>query len=177
VGGSARAKQQTVTMLHHRIQSKPQCHFCGAFLAAVGVAVLLVSCSPSVKAPRKSTEIRLKNVERAIRLLEEANHATIAEQLRGISGGTTLQDKWELLLVDDAGKLEMESNNIREVLCRDAWGNRFNLDFKTNLVASGASAALLNSTFDLIVWSSGPNGSNEFGNGDDVVFPSPVASK
>lgn len=164
-------------MCHHRIQRKPQCHFCGAFLTAVGVAVLLVSCSPSAKAPRKSTEIRLKNVERAIRLLEEANHATIAEQLRGISAGMTLHDKWELLLVDDAGRLGMESKDIREVLCRDAWGNRFNLDFKTNLVASGASAALLNSTFDLAVWSSGPNGSNEFGNGDDVVLRSPVANK
>lgn len=112
-----------------------------------------------------------------MQILQEANHATIPEQLSEISGGTNLQDKWELLLVDDAGRLEMESKDIREVLCRDAWGNRFNLDFKTNLVASGASAALLNSTFDLAVWSSGPNGSNEFGNGDDVVLPSPVANK
>lgn len=166
-----------MTMRYHTVQGMRKRKVQRAFLAVTGVAVLLVSCSPSVKAPKKSTEIRLKNVERAIRLLEEANHATIAEQMRGISSGTTLQDKWELLLVDDAGRLEMESKDIREVLCRDAWGNRFNVDFKTNLTTRGASATLLNSTFDFVVWSSGPNGSNELGNGDDLVLPSPAANK
>lgn len=73
--------------------------------------------------------------------------------------------------MDDAGRLEMESKDILEVLCRDAWGNRFNIDFKTNLIPRGASAALLNTSFDLVVWSSGRNGTNEFGNGDDVVLP------
>jgi hypothetical protein len=71
----------------------------------------------------------------------------------------------------------MEAKDIREFLCRDAWGHPFKVDFKTNLVAHEASAALLNGTFDLVVWSSGPNGSNECGYGDDLVLPSRPATE
>jgi hypothetical protein len=164
-------------MRHHRVYRLRKRPFRAALLAVSSLVVFLVSCSPSAKAPKKNTEIRLKYVERAIRLLEEANHTTIGDQLRGISGGTTLQDKWELLLVDHAGRLKMESKDIRDVLCRDTWGNRFNVESKTNLITHGASRALLNASFDLVVFSSGPNGSNEFGNGDDVVFSPPAMNK
>lgn len=112
-------------------------------------------------------------------LLEEKNQATISEQLLGISGGTTLQDKWERLLVEEAGWVRMEPEEIRKAFCFDAWGRRLNLDFKTNLVAKGASASLLSNTFDVVIWSSGPNGTNELGNGDDIdiVFTLSAANK
>lgn len=138
---------------------------------------ILVSCSPETPAPKAATVSRLKHVYSVIQALEEANHATIGEQLRGISGDAPLQRKWELLLLDDAGRLEMEAKDIREFLCRDGYGNLFNVDFRTNVVAHGAVPALTKTAYDVVVWSSGRNGTNEFGNGDDVVWLPPTANK
>jgi hypothetical protein len=79
--------------------------------------------------------------------------------------------------MDDAGRVEMELKGVREFLCGDAWGNRLNVDLKTNLVARGASAALLNTDFGSIVWLSGSDATNEFGDSDDVIRPSPPTNK
>lgn len=114
------------------------------------------------------------NIEGVIRALEETNHTTIAEQLRAIPAGMTLGDKWEPLLIDNAAKLEMNPKEIQEFLIRDVWENRFNLELETNLVAQGASNSLLNTPFDLVTWSSGPNGKNELCNGDDIVLQPPI---
>jgi hypothetical protein len=144
----------------------------------LGLAIFLTSCAPPyTPAPKAGTIARLKNVHRAIQVLEEANRATIGEQLRGIPGDATLQRKWELLLLDDAGTLEMEAKDIREFLCCDGYGNLFNVDFTTNVVAHRASPGLTNTACDVVVWSSGRNGTNEFGNGDDVVWLPPTPNK
>ena len=156
---------------------KPFCmKNCVKHLAVLILGGILMSCSPETPAPKAVTVSRLKNVQRAIQVLEEANRATIGQQLRGVSGDT-LQRKWELLLLDDAGRLQMEDKDIREFLCRDGYGNLFNVDFTTNVVAHGASPGLTNTACDVVVWSSGRNGTNEFGNGDDVVWSPPTASK
>jgi hypothetical protein len=131
---------------------------------------VIAACKPRSTAKGVSTITRIKNANLAIELLEKANHSTISEQLAGVAGGTTLQDKWEQLLVDNVAILKIEPKNVREGLVFDYWGNRFNLDFKSNLVAHQASAALLDTSFNFVIWSSGANGTNEFGNGDDV-FP------
>jgi len=120
--------------------------------------------------------VRLKYVEYAIRTLEKENQATIADQLREISGGENLQEKWEILLIGNALKLETDANDIRRSLCLDYWGNRFNVDFKSNLTASTVTTALARSPFDVVIWSSGENGTNEFGKGDDVVPPLPTGN-
>ncbi|MCO5053107.1 MAG: hypothetical protein M9920_12480 [Verrucomicrobiae bacterium] len=146
-------------------------------MAVLLLSSILVSCSPETPAPKAVTISRLKNVQRAIQVLEEANRATIGQQLHGISGDTTLQRKWELLLLEDAGRLQMEEKDIREFLCRDGYGNLLNVDFTTNVVAHGASPGLTSTACDVVVWSSGRNGTNEFGNGDDVVWSPPTASR
>jgi hypothetical protein len=150
---------------------------CPKHLAVLLLSGVLASCSPETPAPKAATVSRLKNVCSTIQVLEEANHTTIGQQLRGIAGDATLQRKWELLLLDDAGRLQMEEKDIREFLCRDGYGNLFNVDFTTNVVAHAGSASLTNTPFDVVVWSSGRNGTNEFGNGDDVVWSPPTPNK
>jgi hypothetical protein len=120
---------------------------------------------------------RLKEVQYAVRTLEDANHETIAGQLREISRGSTLQEKWEILLWDNAAKLDIRTNTIRQSLCFDYWGNRFNVELKANLGSETISKALSQSPFDVAIWSSGANGTNEFGNGDDVVLLLPAGNK
>ena len=123
---------------------------------------------------RGETGARLLQVKFAMRMLEEAHGMSIGEQLRCISGGANLQEKWELLVSNNASLLGRDPSRICEWLCYDGWGNRFNVEFKTNLLSRKVSQelrqALRNSGFDVMIWSSGPNGTNDFGYKDDIVL-------
>jgi hypothetical protein len=55
----------------------------------------------------------------------------------------------------------------------DAWGTPLHFEIVTN--STYQQEASVRSR--LRIWSSGPNGSNEFGNGDDVVLPLPDANE
>lgn len=53
----------------------------------------------------------------------------------------------------------------------DGWGQPLHMMARTNLVKiSHASEALLLKTNRVVIWSAGPNGINEFGNGDDIFL-------
>lgn len=130
-----------------------------------------VSCfPPRTPAPRAKTSAKLKNIYAAMGVLEAENHLSIAEQLRRVSQGTTVPEKWMFLLGENANKLGMEPKQVREELYRDGYGNLFNVDFKTNIALTNASRALLETRFDVVVWSSGRNQINEYGRGDDVFL-------
>ena len=147
-------------------------------LASANLAFIVVSCAPPVTpAPKVQTTLRLKHVYYAMRVLEAENRLPIGEQLRQVSEGTTLEEKWAFLLIDSVGSPEMKPKYIKEQLCRDGYGNLFNVNFKANLTAGGASSVLKQTSFDVVVWSSGRNGINEFGNGDDVVLLLPAGAK
>lgn len=51
----------------------------------------------------------------------------------------------------------------------DGWGRPYNVEWRTNLVDT-ASPMLIWNRFPLLVWSSGWNGVNEYGNGDDIYY-------
>lgn len=51
----------------------------------------------------------------------------------------------------------------------DGWGHPLIVTFK-NMLPSNASIDLLVRTNNLVIWSAGENGSNEYGHGDDVVI-------
>lgn len=52
---------------------------------------------------------------------------------------------------------------------KDAWGNSLHIEFRRNI--SRTANPLLESThLPIVIWSSGANGINELGKGDDVVF-------
>jgi len=53
----------------------------------------------------------------------------------------------------------------------DAWSNQLQVITAEHLKRmTGVSPALLGKTNKIIIWSIGPNGSNEWGNGDDVFI-------
>ncbi|MCD6050404.1 MAG: hypothetical protein K0Q55_1807 [Verrucomicrobia bacterium] len=54
----------------------------------------------------------------------------------------------------------------------DGWGNPLNMVRKEILTTNPlANSKLLSKANQIIVWSSGANGKNEYGGGDDVVLP------
>ena len=139
----------------------------------------LISCSPPTTPARKVlTRYRLKNAYYTMQVLEKDNRQSIVEQLQNVTNKSTLQDKWVELMVRTAVQSGIQPKTALEQLCHDGYGNLFNVDFRANLVTHMASPSLTNLTFPVVVWSSGPNGSNELGFGDDIVAPSsgPVAA-
>jgi len=50
----------------------------------------------------------------------------------------------------------------------DAWQRPINIFWRHDYILTNCNSALQSGNLPLIIWSSGPNGSNEFGNGDDV---------
>ena len=121
--------------------------------------------------PQLATVSRLRMVYQTIRVFEEKSEFTIGEQLRQVPGSTSLQQSWERLI-----SKRLISPSKGEILsyCRDAYGpsssgTLFNMEFTTNVISRGANPALTNTGHDVVVWSSGANGINEYGKGDDVV--------
>lgn len=106
-----------------------------------------------------------------MRLLESDNQNGIVELLQGVTNGPTLQDRWVRLITEAAVHSGIASNTAAKLLCRDGYGNYFNVELRTKLIAEGASPYLTNINFPVIVWSSGLNAVNEWGFGDDVDFP------
>lgn len=54
----------------------------------------------------------------------------------------------------------------------DAWETPLQFMARSNLMTlRNVSRAFLANTKEVIIWSNGPNGINEFGNGDDVLLP------
>jgi hypothetical protein len=56
----------------------------------------------------------------------------------------------------------------KKSVINDAWGRPLNFMWHEDAVKSNASHALLKKSCSILIWSSGPNGTNEFGGGDDV---------
>ena len=155
---------------------------CREYLLGVSSIVtlfMMLSCEKTPIARKASTMSHLKEVYYAMRILEADKSLNIDVQVdKADSRAITLQEKWAQLLLREAATLNASPEVIYSVLCRDAYGNLFNVEFKTNLISmSDVSSALRHIRFNLIVWSSGPNGINEYGKGDDVVLPIGEANK
>ena len=149
-------------------------HATRKWLAAAAMILTAASCQPPVTpAPKAQTVSDLTNVFHAMRVLESENRSSVGDQVRRISEGATLQRQWENLLVANAEILGVQPEDIRDQLCLDGYGNLFNVDWRTNVAATGGSSTLTRTDFDIVVWSSGRDGTNDSGHGDDVVLSPP----
>jgi len=52
----------------------------------------------------------------------------------------------------------------------DTWNRPVNICWRTNMPAETSSELLKSTDMDVIIWSSGENGVNEYGNGDDIFY-------
>jgi hypothetical protein len=130
----------------------------------------LVSCDRPVPAPRAQTVSRLKSVYYTMRLLQTENHQGIVDQLQAVTNMATLQNKWILLMTERAAHSGISSNAAFEQLCQDGYGRLFNVELQVNLTTRDATQSLTNSKLPVVVWSSGLNGVNELGFGDDITL-------
>lgn len=93
--------------------------------------------------------------------LAHAN-SSLEEILARHDGDNLLDAVIQLIARDET--LKPISNNLRK---SDGWGRPYNVEWRTNIV--GVASPMLKANQDaLLIWSSGENGVNEYGNGDDI---------
>jgi hypothetical protein len=105
-----------------------------------------------------------------MQILQQDAHVDIANQLRFGSNSASLKQNWRVLVTSNAGRLGMDSNAIVEQLCYDGYGTLLNLDFRTNLATLGITYIYADPDCGAVVWSSGKNGLDESGRGDDIFL-------
>ena len=140
-----------------------------AILATLALNCLLVACSPP-RAPNAETQSGLKQVYYTFRTLEQSRHKSIAEVFEEVKPGASLDDKWKSLVLEIATEERFPPKLFEEQMCKDGYGRLWNIERRSVLIGRGASTNLTKCAFEIVFWSSGPNGINEFGRGDDVVL-------
>jgi len=137
-------------------------------LILFAVAFVAASCHEQ-PAHKQATVQRLKAVYYRVHQVETNAGGNIADYLKSYPG-ESLQKKFQHMIAASARTNEEEEQLVIKMECYDDYGEPFNVDFRTNLSAHGAAPIILSIKEDLIIWSSGPNRTNEFGYGDDIVI-------
>ena len=133
----------------------------------IGIVCVPLLWSPTTKVtPDKKTRRQLKELQHTLLWLEKTNCIPIEQQMEQMHVASP-QLRLESLLINNASRLNMDQTFIRTFLCRDAWGTRFNIESKTNIPYDNGVSALLNSSLNVVVWSSGRTGAMS---GEEVMM-------
>lgn len=136
----------------------------------VALIAVLCACDSSKSTARVAqTKSRLKNAYYSLKVLEKEHGTPIETQLIRAKG-KTLHDQFCFLLVSAGQQDGIAPETISRNLCYDGYGNPFNVEFRTNIGSKSASGIVLRAESELLIWSSGENGINEYGSGDDVAI-------
>jgi hypothetical protein len=119
-------------------------------------------------APRNDTINRLRVIEYLIQQAECKSGKRIIDLLGKES---PLDHSYNAAMVDligtNFGKGCLKTSNGKTYLI-DAWGNPFLVFRRRVALAQGYPEALLDEGQQVVIWSAGPNESNESGRGDDI---------
>lgn len=112
--------------------------------------------------PEALTRRTLWHYDVGVGLILAKGDASLSTRLNRYRDVELISALRELIANDE--NLEAVSKNLSKI---DAWGNQYNVEWRTNIV-SIVSPMLLKNENELLIWSSGANGINEYGNGDDI---------
>jgi hypothetical protein len=131
-----------------------------------------LGCSPETPAPHAQTVNRVKQIGYTLEVLRKEKPEALSLLLPGANDGK--EDRLRRFLMHEKANLEpMQEGDISK-LVTDGWGHPFNLASRVDVATKDPASPLLRFPGDILVWSSGPDGTNQFGRRDDVVYaPAP----
>jgi len=133
----------------------------GSLLAAAAVLLVIVSVIPP----------RVNPVGLTRHIIEECNDRET--EIRERIMRSNLPPRIDLafgVAFKETNYKEIKTSVGSDPLVLDAWGHPVNIVARTNLPEGDLLANSLRAkTNSIIIWSSGPNGVNEYGHGDDIV--------
>jgi len=116
------------------------------------------------------TQVIIRNCYYNIASIEETSGESVRDMVRRATSATNLNTQLATLfkaMGSDAARLvDAQTDQIL-----DAWNQPLFVRWRADLDKAAGSPELMIGTNDLLLWSVGPNGRNDFGYGDDVVFP------
>ena len=132
--------------------------------------------TPPEKVGQVKTENMIKQVFTAINLFKlQYGYLPFV-----VSGNQQKNELLVMVLCDDTNSAVAKNINHEGVILmmqnylnenshlKDAWGNQIHILFATNSNGILIGSKTFNS--DVVIWSDGKNGINEFGAGDDILF-------
>ena len=138
--------------------------------ATIAIVLLggLLGCSLETPAPRALTTSRLKQLAYTLEVLRKEKPETLSLLVPGTNDGK--EDRLRQFLMGQKASMQPLREEDIAKLATDGWGRPFNLGKRVDVTAKDPASPLLRFPGDILVWSSGPDGTNQFGRGDDVVY-------
>jgi len=139
------------------------------FVAYIGKR--MVPFSPSLTATSRNT---MKQTYLILELLSLERKVSIQCLLATYNKCDNLEEAMGLLILDafEVGNIKLPDFLVKSVIV-DAWGRPVNVAWRNTMPAQADSALLSSTKSEIIIWSSGENGINEFGTKDDVYYQKP----
>lgn len=135
---------------------------------AVVLLVGLLGCFQETPAPRAETLSRLKQIAYTLEALRKERPEALSSLVPGANDGK--EDRLRQFLLHERASLQpLREEDIRK-LVTDGWGRPFNLASRSDVATKDPASPLLRFPGEILVWSSGPDSTNQFGRGDDVVY-------
>jgi hypothetical protein len=81
-----------------------------------------------------------------------------------------LYERLHQILTSYSQELNVPKSAILNSLLKDGWGRPLNVDAATNFLSPQDSRWTTLTQSGIVVWSNGPNGTNDSGRGDDILW-------
>lgn len=144
--------------------------------ASIGFGILfayyMLGIHRDPPAPFTVTVSRLKNLTRAVYLCETRFNQPILTLLEERYGSeSSIKTRLGRFLADNHDYLNVPTNFIYTTLLYDGWGASIEVGLTTEIIVTNDAAWSALSGCGIAIWSVGKNGINEFGKGDDMLWP------
>jgi len=144
------------------------------FAICVGILFLVpIYCAPRPNMSRTLTVNEIHECYTAIRILEDDQRKSLKEIIAKQATTENLNRTFTLLLQTNNLLPSPIGGRRTQVISPelvDAWGKPLEIRWREGSMNSRYSFLETNINSPVIIWSFGPNGTNNFGEGDDVVW-------
>lgn len=143
-------------------------------LIAIGTVAALCTIAGIVRFPRTGTKAETtKSLITRCEWIESRFPSNYGVQIanylsKAVSNGASLEQAFSFT-VNNPQRLPDELPVAHSSILTDAWGSPLIFMWRKEAVQRRASESLLSGPGPVLVWSAGPNRSNELGYGDDVI--------
>lgn len=136
-------------------------------------ALLCCSCHKEPKGYWTATNYWLRQNAMAVQLLQLTKNKPIVALMSDTRHATPNQLRAELrsYYLAHLKDLSLSAEDIDKSMIQDTWGTVINVDYSEQARRWNTVSSNVLNACEIVVWSSGPNRSNEYGGGDDMVWP------
>lgn len=137
-------------------------------IIAMALAILLIL--PMLYIPRtESKHLKCQSMINDMYLRNTYINDNLRKGLDSLKNSSNLEHDYPQYLVENGKAVDLPPfPYFKKNLLIDPWGNSFCFEWRDKIQKINPGSPLLQVNSELVIWSKGPNGKNEYGAGDDV---------